>query len=63
MFDVMRRAVAEAKETMSAADQMANQLAGLLRGRLRHVQPWHLKALKKELQNFNAHTGRWKDDE
>lgn len=60
-FDTMRAAVAEARATMNAADKMATQIAPLLRGRLRQCASWDLKALKRELRDFNIHTGTWKD--
>ena len=58
-WDMMREAVAQAKNTLSAADSVANQMACILSGRLRKVDSWMLKALKKELRAFNSHTGRW----
>ena len=61
-FDEMRSAIAEASETFSAADHVANQMADMLRGRLRKVR-WvsTLRALKRELSDFNAHTGTWRE--
>lgn len=59
-YDDIRRAHAEARELMRAADAAAGSMADLLRGRLRHVSAYTLKALKKELQDFNAHTGNWR---
>lgn len=59
-FDEMRAAIAEARQTMCAADSQANAMADILIGRLRNVSPYALARLKKELQEFNAHTGRWK---
>lgn len=57
----MRKAVDEAKTTMRAADNVANDLAIILKGRLRSVYDWNLKELKKELESFNAKTGKWKE--
>jgi hypothetical protein len=61
-FDEMRGAVAEAKQTLAAADSVAGEMASLLVGRLRcaTVRSWDLKRLKKELRDFNIHTGTWK---
>lgn len=59
-FDEMRAALAAAGETQKAADQHATQCAMLVTGRLRHVSPYMLKDLKRELADFNAHTMRWK---
>ena len=74
-FDLMREAVAEAETTMRAADLMAADMAIMLVGRLRAVnsRSYHirhteyrrtqaLKALKRELKDFDATTGRWKGD-
>lgn len=59
-FDAMRAAVREAQDTLRAADEMARDMARLLRGRLRNVPPGLLRDLKRELTAFNAHTGDWK---
>jgi hypothetical protein len=64
-FDEMRAAVAAAKAQLQAADESASDMALLLKGRLRHVGAgWRgvesLKALKKELHDFNMATGKWK---
>lgn len=73
-FDLMRDAVKEAETTIRAADQMAVDIAFMLVGRLRAVNndkyhPRHgdysrtqvLKALKRELKDFDASTGKWRD--
>jgi hypothetical protein len=59
-FDDIRAAVQHAREVNRACDQQANTLTDLLEGRLRHVSPYRLARLKKELQNFNAHKKEWK---
>lgn len=59
-FDEMRAAVAEAEQTMRAADDAAHKLACILRGRLKHVSAYVLVELKRELQNFDAHKKEWK---
>ena len=60
-FDLMRQAINEARTTMNAADSVANDMASLLRGRLRRVDSGYILAqLKMELSDFNAHTKRWK---
>jgi len=61
-FDEMRMAVTEAEHTLRAADSVADDMAGLLRGRLRKCSPWHLAALKRELSQFDAHRKMWKED-
>lgn len=60
-FDEMRSAVSRAKEVFRAATQCSNDMALLLRGNLRQCHSWHLQALKRELRDFNIHTGRWKE--
>ena len=60
-FDQMREAVAEAKNTMQAADAVADSMARMLTGRLSKVNSYTLTQLKKELRDFNMHTGTWRD--
>lgn len=63
IFDAMREAVSGAEMTLRAADNVATDLAYVLRGRLRQVKRTdHLRALKKELARFNSHTGEWSED-
>jgi hypothetical protein len=61
-FDEFRAAMREAKTTMWAADSIAEDMADSLRGRLRKVSIYTLKKLKRELSQFNANTGRWKEN-
>jgi len=57
----MLDAVNEAEQTLHAADSVADKMARLLVGRLRKVRSaWVLKALKRELADFNMHTQEWK---
>lgn len=56
----MQAAIADAKRTINAADNTANQIAEILPGRLRHVSRWTLQKLKRELRDFNIHTGKWR---
>ena len=59
-FDEMRAAVQDAKNTLDAADNVADSLARMLVGRLSRVGSTHtLTQLKKELRSFNMHTGNW----
>lgn len=60
-WDRMRAAMSEARATMEAADDFANGAAQLCVGRLRRVHSGTLKALKRELRDFNIHTGEWKE--
>ena len=60
-FDETRRAVVLAEQQIRATDQIATDMARLLRGRLNKVDsPWILKDLKRELANYNIRTGEWK---
>lgn len=60
-LDELQRAVHEARDLNRAIDRQANQLADLLDGRLRNVSSYHLRRLKLQLRDFNAHTEKWKD--
>ena len=57
----MRSEINEARQTIINADELANSIADILPGRLKHVSSYTLKQLKMELKNFNAHTCEWKD--
>jgi len=57
----MNSAVLDARRTIRAADLAADDMARLLDGRLRHVSPYTLKRMKRQLKNFNIQTGQWKD--
>lgn len=60
-WDAVRGAVQEARSLDRALDQYANTMADVLAGRLRKVDAGYLLRLKRELRDFNAHTGSWKD--
>ena len=60
-FDEMRKAVANARAVLRAVEPVSNDMAQLLRGNLRHCQSWNLAALKRELRDFNIHTGKWRN--
>jgi len=51
-----------AEQEIEMADCAIRQAADLIRGRLKvaGVQCWVLEDLKKELKNYNMHTGEWK---
>lgn len=59
----MEQALEDARITLSRAGRVAGQLAGMLRGRLRrgNISGHVLKELKRELANYNMHTGVWKE--
>lgn len=61
-YDQFRAAMRDAEVTMSAADSVAENMARIIEGRLRKVPSWILKKLKRELSQFNANTGKWKED-
>jgi hypothetical protein len=61
VFDEVRLAVSQAKDTLRAADMAAADMAALLRGRLHQVKNAHvLRELKRELRDFDMTTGQWK---
>lgn len=57
----MEQVVKDAEATLRKADNIANQMGRLIEGRLRHVNSYTLKKLKRELKSFNIHTGVWND--
>lgn len=59
----MEQSLEDARITMARSDAVAGQLASMLRGMLRsaNIPSYVLKDLKKELANFNMHTGTWKE--
>ncbi len=59
-FDDMREAVKYAKQVNRAADTVAEGCAEILQGRLRNVSAYELRKLKRELQQFDAKSGKWK---
>lgn len=62
-FGQMVQAVEQAHTTIRRADMVAGQMARILKGRLRTANiPQHvLCELKKELKNYNMHTGTWRE--
>lgn len=61
LWDDFFKAVQEAENTLRQADQAANKMAQMLRGRLRKVDSRYLKELKRELQDFDAAKKQWKE--
>jgi hypothetical protein len=59
-FDEMRQAMREAEQTLDAARSVASQMASMLVGKLRQCSESDLARLKRELRDFNIHTGRWR---
>ncbi len=60
-FNEMRLAVSRARSLDQAVRSCADDMAALLAGNLDKVSSWNLKKLKRELRNFNMHTGSWKE--
>ena len=61
IWDDVHRAIVDAKDTTRAADDVACDMASLLRGRLRKVNNHYvLVALKRELASYNVATKEWK---
>lgn len=62
VWDEMRHAIADATNTLRAADSVAEDMAYLLKGRMRQVDnKYTLRALKRELRDFDSTTGTWKE--
>lgn len=59
-WDDFRQAFSTARHTMNQADNVANDMADMLDGRLRKVSGFRLAKLKRQLRDFNIHTGEWK---
>lgn len=59
----IKNAREEAKNRIILADAATRDAAKLVAGRLKisRVDAWTLEELKRELKNYNIHTGRWKD--
>ena len=59
----MAQAVDEAKATVERADLFVKKIAIMIEGKLRSggVRPDILIAFKRELQNFDMRSCRWKD--
>jgi len=57
----IRRSIHEAGQTLKNADDEAECMALILRGRLRKVPSWVVQELKKELTQFNSKTREWKN--
>jgi len=61
-WDDFRQAFSAARNTMNQANQVANDMADMLDGRLKKVSSYRLAKLKRQLRDFNMHTGEWKDE-
>ena len=56
-------AVHDAERTIQNSNRLVRGAADICRGRLRSadVSSYTLAQLKRELRDYNIHTGRWKD--
>jgi len=61
-WDDFRQAFSAARNTMNQADHIANDIADMLDGRLKKVSGYRLAKLKRQLRDFNIHTGEWRDE-
>ncbi len=59
----MDDAIRDARATVERADLFVGQMAKIISGRLRTGSiGWNtLDELKRELRNWNMHTGKWKN--
>lgn len=55
----MRAALEAAHAAQRVADDAANAMADILATRLRHVRPYRLAQLKRELRGFDAKRQVW----
>lgn len=60
-LEEMQAALRDANATLYAADCVASTIARMLVGRLRRADCATLAKLKRELRDFNMHTGTWKN--
>ena len=58
--DSVRTLISETEVLRRAVEDNADVMAELLRGQLRSVSSRHLDALKRELRDYNIHTGNWR---
>lgn len=63
-YSVIQAARDDAQHQIYLADRAVRDAARLIKGRLKagDVPAWVLADLKKELKDFNAHTGKWKGE-
>ena len=61
-YDEIAKAMDEARWLMQRADTVAEKVIPFAVGRLQHLDLNHdtLRRLKRELADFNSHTGKWR---
>lgn len=57
----MHDAVNDARQTLRKVADVSNKMADMLVGNLRHANDSTAARLKKELADYNIHTGRWRN--
>lgn len=60
-WDDFRTAFSQARNTFNQADSVAADMGSMLVGRLHNCSRTTLESLKRELRDYNIHTGSWKD--
>ena len=60
-FDMINEELKKTQELERTINAQVRSMAPLLIGRLRNARVDHLEKLKRELRDFNIHTGKWKD--
>jgi hypothetical protein len=59
-WDDINAALRATRETDAAVQQNAKAMGALLVGKLRYVSNDTAARMKRELADFNIHTGKWK---
>lgn len=59
-FDELTQAIDRAKEARRAVAAHGNAMLELLDGNLKGLSAWRLERIKRQLQDFNIKTGKWK---
>lgn len=60
-WDELRAALSQARELERATENYAFQMGRMLRGKLHHCSNDDVAALKRELADYNIHTGKWRN--
>jgi hypothetical protein len=62
-YQDVRKARDQAEYTLNNADKVVREAVSLIKGRLKssRVSWLALNELKRELRNYNMHTGSWKE--
>jgi hypothetical protein len=59
-WQMVNRVISDMREIQRQAESNANTLVDLLANNLKHVSPYRLARLKKELSRFDACKKEWK---